>query len=168
MKIVRDNIQSGWLYTLTAPLKKTFDVNIDTAISIKGGLANNKYFAVVISEASGSDAVTISIDAKEGYSWDGASTPVMNGADLLYPSLWHDILYQCLRVEQRFNDAQRNKLKLAADMIFRDACLLVGVSKFRAITMYAGLRAFGSPSCERDDNGTDPRDPVLIDMNVPF
>lgn len=160
----KDNVASGWLYTLNneATTKQTIKIATGTILP-SGLLAKNDYFVIGVSDQLHDNDVNIQVDVKAGYSWDGASTPIMNGVDLLYPSLFHDALYQTLRMERVLNEYQRNKLRMLADTVFYNLCLECGVNKIRAKLLYQGLRLGGSSSAARDVNG-DPRDAVVITL----
>lgn len=79
------------------------------------------------------------ITVPEGFITDLASIPrlpfiylILNGiADM--PGVLHDYLYSCGKYD-----------RVECDRIFLDAMLSIGVSKWKAYTIYTGVRLFGA------------------------
>lgn len=76
----------------------------------------------------------------QGYCWDGA-TGVPDNIDNLRASLFHDALYQLMRL-----GLLDRKHRDVADRLFQKICLEDGMSKNWADLMYKGLKAFGEGS----------------------
>ncbi|KKK95215.1 hypothetical protein LCGC14_2675010 [marine sediment metagenome] len=75
---------------------------------------------------------------KNGYAWDGASGPTLDDKTNMRASLIHDALYQLIR-EGMIDRSHRKYI----DQLFRDICVLSGMSKFRAWYYYLAVRTFG-------------------------
>jgi hypothetical protein len=72
-----------------------------------------------------------------GYHWDGASG-IPDNPDNMRASLFHDALYQLMR-----KGLLDRKYKDVADKLFRDICIIDGMSKNWADFIYDGLKKFG-------------------------
>lgn len=79
---------------------------------------------------------------KNGYAWDGASGPTIDGPTNMRASLVHDALYQLMRLGL----LDRKKFKATTDDIFRDMCLEDGMIPLRAKYYYYSLVKFGGRS----------------------
>lgn len=79
----------------------------------------------------------------EGYAWDGASgIPDTNYN--LRASLFHDALYQLMRLKHLDTEKERDN----ADLLFKEICIKDGVSSVLANWYYIGLREFGEPAAD--------------------
>ena len=67
------------------------------------------------------------LKVKAKYAWDGASGPTIDSKSSMRGSLFHDALYQLLRMGA-VDLVWRN----AADILFHEVCLADGMWKFRA------------------------------------
>ena len=78
----------------------------------------------------------------QGYAWDGASKPAINTKSFIRGSLFHDTLYQLMRMERL-----DIKFRKASDALLRKICLEDGMFKTRANLDYWGVRMFakGAP-----------------------
>ena len=94
-----------------------------------------------------SDYLRLDIDgtlvAKKGYSWDGASGPTIDTKNSMRASLWHDALYQLIRLGVLRMDIH----KPLADVLLKELCLLDGMANWRANLWYWAVRKFGEFSC---------------------
>ena len=81
-----------------------------------------------------------------GYSWDGASGPVIDRDSTKRASLAHDALYQLMRADL----VDREEWKRPADRVFRRLCIEDGVWKWLAKAYCMGLDAFGRTATLRD------------------
>lgn len=73
----------------------------------------------------------------KGYCWDGASCAI-DTHTFMIPSLVHDALYQLIRVKKI--DIKHRK---DADNVLKALCIECGMSKVRALYVYAMVRMFG-------------------------
>lgn len=76
--------------------------------------------------------------AKIGYAWDGMSVVPDTPAGKI-PSLFHDVLYQMMRLEL-IPRKERGK----ADRLFYDSCKLYGMNPVLALICYIGVIIFGA------------------------
>lgn len=76
---------------------------------------------------------------RAGYSWDGASGPVIHGPDNMRASLIHDAYYQLIRL-----GLVHTAYRAAADRVYRRVCIEDGMSLPRAEAHYVALRVFGA------------------------
>lgn len=88
--------------------------------------------------------VSLGIDGtltvRDGYSWDGPSGPTIDTKNFLRGSLFHDAVYQLMRLGLLPRDeASRER----ADALLRAHCLEDGMSRVRAWWVYHGLRIGG-------------------------
>ena len=88
---------------------------------------------------------------KIGYHWDGASgwfdtQAIMRGA------LVHDALYQLMRQGE-----MTRTLRIEADRLLRDICIMDGMSRFMANRVYNAVRLFGG---RRSRNGVENYDKI--------
>lgn len=82
------------------------------------------------------------------YAWDGPSGPTIDTKAFIYGSLFHDALYQMMR------EGYLNRLiyREVADTILHDACVVEGMSKFRAWYVYKIVRACGEKHTKKKLN----------------
>lgn len=85
------------------------------------------------------------ITVKSGYRWDGPSGPAFDTDNFMEPSLFHDVLYQCLRellffAEIDFDQKLHNRYRKLADKMMRRLCRLNGMSRSRSTWCYYGVR----------------------------
>lgn len=73
-----------------------------------------------------------------GYAWDGASGPVIQSPDTMRASLFHDALYQLIRLGH-IGVIWRD----TADKLYRQICIDAGMPHPRAQAHYMALKAFG-------------------------
>lgn len=83
---------------------------------------------------------------KAGYAWNGSNWSSDKHAMLA--SLVHDVLYQLMRLDL----LSRAVFRKPADVLYRDICILEGMSKFEAGLRYQGLRWFGKSSTYPEKN----------------
>ena len=74
-----------------------------------------------------------------GYAWDGASGPIADTPNILRGSLYHDSLYQLMRLDLISAD----KYRKTADELLKQTCLDDGVNSLIAAMIYAAVRTFG-------------------------
>lgn len=99
-----------------------------------------------------SDHITIFdfsvLQIKAGFAWDGA-TNAIDTKSVMRGALIHDALYKAIRsgfAEHLGRD--KEIIRKEADKIFRDICLLDGMSKIRAAYMFDAVRIFGAKAAE--------------------
>jgi len=80
------------------------------------------------------------LTAKVGYSWDGASS-FPDVRSIMRGSLFHDILYQMIRLEQIPRDMRK-----AADKLLRRLCVEDGMWRWIAWCVCTAVRKFGAPA----------------------
>lgn len=78
------------------------------------------------------------LTAKQNYAWDGMSV-VPDSAYGKIASLYHDILYQAMRLEL-LPRSQKSK----ADKLFYDICIQDGMNPLLALIVYLGVVLFGA------------------------
>ena len=83
-----------------------------------------------------------------GYLWDGASSIAIDTESSMAPSLFHDCVYQCLRMG-KFPEADHGMWRKAADEDFRDLLKAEGFWGVWARVRYRTLRMFGGRSAKR-------------------
>ena len=76
---------------------------------------------------------------RAGYAGDGASGPVVQGADNMRASLIHDAYYQLIRL-----GLVHTAYRAAADRVYRRVCVEDGMSHARAEAHFIALRMFGA------------------------
>lgn len=94
-----------------------------------GKLINHEYFAISL------DGVIL---VRRGYAWDGASGPAVDDPGTLLPSVFHDVLYQAIRLKL-LDPGWREE----ADQTYKTLCIECGVNPARAKAHYVALRGFG-------------------------
>ncbi len=86
---------------------------------------------------------------RTGYSWDGASGPIVDTPEVMCASLVHDALYELMRNGKLSARDHRD----AADRLFEKLCVENGVSKLVAKVYYLGLlhgaAYYASPQAKR-------------------
>lgn len=78
-----------------------------------------------------------------GYAWDGSSGPAFDTRNSMRGSLFHDALYQLMRLRE-IPECWRDE----ADELYRAHCLADGMSKLRAWWRYNAVRSFGASACK--------------------
>ena len=78
------------------------------------------------------------VKVRKGYCWDGPSSPIFDTEDAMRASLFHDVLYQCIK-EGDLSDINRRK----ADIVLRKVLISDGMLKWRRILWYYMVRVFG-------------------------
>lgn len=74
-----------------------------------------------------------------GYAWDGPSNPAIDSRNFMRGSLYHDGLYQLMRMSL-IDPARYRK---PADLLLVDVCREDGMSAARRAWVYAGVRLGG-------------------------
>lgn len=92
-------------------------------------LVQHEYFAI------DTDGLIL---VRRGYAWDGASSIAVDTPGTIYASLFHDVLYQAIRL-YLLEHSFRND----ADLTYYDLCVAGGVNRVRAYYHYLGLRLGG-------------------------
>jgi hypothetical protein len=80
---------------------------------------------------------------KEGYAWDGASGPTFNTDNTMTPSLYHDAMYQLMRMDM-IPDTNRELV----DKEFVEMLKSRGMSWIRRSYWLKGVRWFGSEGAQ--------------------
>jgi hypothetical protein len=111
-------------YKLVEPHTARIELHVD---------AQNEYFRL---EATGK----LFIQAE--YAWDGPSGPTFDTPDFMRGSLVHDVIYQMLR-EKMLDPKKHSHHRNYADRLLRRMCLEDGMPRWRALYVYAAVRAFG-------------------------
>ena len=75
---------------------------------------------------------------RQGFSWDGASGPAIDTANIMQASLAHDVLYELIT-----RGLLARNTRKAADEVLRRLCLRAGMSWLRATYIYWAVRLFG-------------------------
>ena len=84
---------------------------------------------------------------KKGYAWDGVSgAPDLKTA--MRAALVHDALYQVLRNSPQLKKRKREKIRKAADELFRDMMDKDGTPSFVVWVFYNIVRTFGKSSAD--------------------
>ena len=94
--------------------------------------------------------ITLAIDGglyvQAWYAWDGPSGPAMDTKSAMRGSLFHDALYQLLRLKL-LPPSER----LAADELYRKLCLEDGMWRIRAWAHFRVLRRLGGPAADPEN-----------------
>lgn len=83
---------------------------------------------------------------KAGYAWNGSNWSSDKRA--MIASLVHDALYQLMRLGL----LSRTVFREPADALYRDMCIVEGMSRFEAGWRYRGLQWFGKGSTYPEKN----------------
>lgn len=76
-----------------------------------------------------------------GYAWNGADWPVIQTDDTVEASLYHDALYQLIRL-----GSLCSLWRDAADRLYRKVAIDAGMPHVRAQSHYIALKLFGEPA----------------------
>lgn len=112
-----------------AKYKYVTDKDYSVQSFIFGYSVDHQYFSLSI------DGVLI---AKTGYAWDGMSVVPDSPAGKI-PSLFHDVLYQMMRLE-----LLPRKERSKSDKLFYDLCKLYGMNRIISTLLYIGVVLFGA------------------------
>lgn len=83
------------------------------------------------------------LTVKKGYAWDGASGPTVDTSSSMRGSLFHDALYQLMRLGL-LNERWRG----AADNLFWIVCSEDGMNWFRAAVWEMAVELFGASAAK--------------------
>ncbi len=96
------------------------------------------------------DYISLSADGritiKEGYAWDGPSGPIFDTLNLMRGSLVHDALYQLMR-----GPLDEDRHREPADRLLQSMCREDGTSALGAWWVYQGVRLWGGPATDPDN-----------------
>ena len=80
---------------------------------------------------------------RAGYAWDGASGPTYDSPSSMRPSLYHDAVYQLIRL-----GLLAPSMRAAADAMFHRVCREDGMFKPRAWAWFHLVRIFAEPATD--------------------
>jgi hypothetical protein len=119
------------------------------------------YNGVIARDSDGVVLASLTKDGKltvyPGYFWDGPSGPTIDTIAFIIASIPHDVLYQMLREDILIDTdnypaypsayyEEFKKVRLWADDTMKFEARLNGMSRFRAMYTYRGVRWFGESS----------------------
>ena len=95
------------------------------------------------------DCVNQKLTINKGYAWDGASG-APDWKTVMRAALVHDALYQMLRntPHPQLEKKEREKIRKAADELFREIMHTDGTPSFFVWLFYKGVRTFGKRSAD--------------------
>jgi len=86
------------------------------------------------------------LGVRKGYCWDGASGPTIDTPSTMRGSLFHDALYQLMRMGLIPQDTKADADELFYKLIKQD-----GMGRIRAWYYYHGVKSFGRNSARVQD-----------------
>lgn len=101
------------------------------------------------------------LEAFKGYAWDGASGPTADTPSTLFPSLIHDIIFQCIRL-----GLLPRKFKKLADLILKVGLVKCGMWRFRAFLWWRGVHRFAGFAVDPDNVKEDISAPAFDEITL--